>query len=410
MSEKITTITPAQEQYAYKHCFKHQAVKRSVKSKEYICLECGHTFSSDDATHHIECPNCHQHLEVSVSRRTMTQKDLQTYQIIMARGGYQIVRTFHVWQYSTPSKKAVYGMAEIGRIFIKPEHHDVIIAKPRYGLTHRVDSFIYDADLSIKPESQCSWYDPYRIWATVVYPRQSVIPRLKRNGYCKELSQYDPTITIPRLLTSSHYETLAKAYRFDIWKGLEFRDIEVLWPQVKLMIRHDYHPADYSLWRDTVYMARNCGFDIHSPKYVLPADLERMHDLMQRRNNERLLREESLQKSKDDKKYRKAYGKLLAVRIKAGDLTISPLKSYKEFEQEGKAMHHCVATYFGNRDSLILSVRQEEERIATVELSMDDFSVKQCRAAFNGVPPRYDEICRILDSKKGVFKRACHAT
>ena len=89
--------------------------------------------------------------------------------------------------------------------------------------------------------------------------------------------------------------------------------------------------------------------------------------------------------------------------IKSDDIEIRPLQNKEEFIEEGLAMHHCVATYWGKRNSFILSVRKNGKRLATIEIDMHDFSVKQCRAVCNEVPADYDRIISILNNNKSVF-------
>jgi hypothetical protein len=55
--------------------------------------------------------------------------------------------------------------------------------------------------------------------------------------------------------------------------------------------------------------------------------------------------------------------------------SIVPLDSVEELWKEGRAMHHCVGTYdlkVAAGDCYIYSVRQGDERIATVELVRTD--------------------------------------
>ena len=128
------------------------------------------------------------------------------------------------------------------------------------------------------------------------------------------------------------------------------------------------------------------------------------------RDAERLVAENARKEARKNRRgmrrFRARLGKLLAVCITDGDIEIRPLQNRLEFIEEGKAMHHCVATYFEKRNSFILSVRQDGVRIATVELDIHDFSIQQCRAACNEKPQRYDEICEIINSHRYLFAQA----
>lgn len=64
-----------------------------------------------------------------------------------------------------------------------------------------------------------------------------------------------------------------------------------------------------------------------------------------------------------------------------GDIEISPLKTVNDFYCEGSALHHCVFTmgYYKRKDSLILGAKVNGERTETIEVSLKDFSVSQCK-------------------------------
>ena len=274
-----------------------------------------------------------------------------------------------------------------------------------------IDRFNQYSSMSIKEAYKGKVYyyagPPYDIYASAVYPRQSVLPIVKRNGYCRYLANNERfTSVFHRLIESPKYETLAKCGRFDLWEGLSSSFIEEYWPQVKMAIRHGYYPLDCNLWSDMVEMERELGFDIYSPKYVLPEDLQAMHDRMVRRKNEKEREQEVLKHKKDEAAYLKKNKRLVGVCIEEGDITIQPLKNFREFFDEGKAMHHCVALYISKPQSLILSARQNGKRIATIELDTTSFEVVQCKAANNEFPKQYDLLCDLISSYRPTFIKA----
>ena len=72
---------------------------------------------------------------------------------------------------------------------------------------------------------------------------------------------------------------------------------------------------------------------------------------------------------------------------------IVPLDSTEKLWKEGRAMHHCVGSYDSRVASgkcYIYSVRQGDNRIATIELARKDGKVvpQQIRAACNDEPPK----------------------
>lgn len=90
------------------------------------------------------------------------------------------------------------------------------------------------------------------------------------------------------------------------------------------------------------------------------------------------------------------------------NLVITPLKSVKEFKEEGSAMHHCVGStqmgYYRKKDSLVLSARDADgKRLATVEWDLVNHMVLQCLAACNAVPPRQKEIIDLVTTTMNQF-------
>ena len=415
----LPPLTDAQKRYAFSHCFKHEALVRKKNSDEYICLECGHSFKASPSAgplilstvgDKVVCPHCGMELNVKLSpRRSASKKICETFQLITTAWEFQIVRNFYVFQTTMPGAEADYWMGEVSQIYQMPGRSTIVVARPRVGLCSCYsDIYRYDMPMSIKYNT-----DFYEFGATVVYPRQKVLPIITRNGYCKELKSYFPVETFRRLIGNPKYETLAKAKRFDIWFNLESYKISLYWEQIKMLIRHDYRPDDVTMWYDTLDIAKQLNLDIKSPKYVLPGDLKGMHDMLykrlqkKRRAQEAARKREEMAKKKEyERLYKKHNAKLLTIVIVSGDITIKPLQNYKEFVAEGEAMHHCVENYWKRKESLILSARSGNTRIATIELDRSDFHVKQCRGVCNEVPKRYQEICNILESHKNDFVKA----
>ena len=72
---------------------------------------------------------------------------------------------------------------------------------------------------------------------------------------------------------------------------------------------------------------------------------------------------------------------------------IVPLDTTEELWKEGRAMHHCAGSYdyrVAAGNCYIYSVRQGDNRVATVELVREQGKVKplQIRAACNAEPPK----------------------
>ena len=95
---------------------------------------------------------------------------------------------------------------------------------------------------------------------------------------------------------------------------------------------------------------------------------------------------------------------------KAEGFTVAPIMSIAALRQEGDEMHHCVyRNKYDRKNSLILSVRKrtrQRERIATVEVGLDKFTILQCRGKNNSVPPHHTEICELINRNMNMI-RSC---
>lgn len=241
--------------------------------------------------------------------------------------------------------------------------------------------------------------------ARITEPLQdSVSDTARRNGWNRRLTDYGTAKTLRQILSSPHFETVVKAGRYDIIEGVNYEHINSLWPQLKMIIRHNYRPKDMYTWKDTIALAAANGMDNMSMKYVCPDDLTAIHDTLCRINRRRLQGKEVERMKSGDSRFRRHYGQLLNVAISESGIDIRPLQGAEEFVDEGNAMHHCVATYYNNTDNLILTARADGIRLATIELDLDDLHVVQCRGRHNTVPKRYDDIIAIIEKNKNLFR------
>ena len=433
------SISDAQFRWGCEHCFEHNALMRRCSDCEFICMECGEKFANTETAVSelaavvnetiVTCPHCGRKLKVIVSpNRKNAISHVSSMQILAVWDGMQVVRTIHLFQRTKPGERAMYHYSEVIRRFVIPvdgkhsnkknaNHKEVVMARSRTVCHGYSDVFRTDTPITLKEDGEYYDFGPM-----CVYPRMSVLPILTRNGFSSKLcgewrNEYiRPMIAIRRLLESPHYETIAKTKRYDLWYHLgevfDMEEVAMMWPQIRLVLRHEYRIKDFGMWQDTLDMVRELELDTHSPKYILPDNLKALHDelahrldVIRKREEEEKRRARIRAQKEWESTYQKVFGGLLEYHLEVRDLDIQPLHNYDEFCDEGDAMHHCVETYWKRKGSYILSVKSYGKRLATVELSMRDFHIIQCRGKCNNRPARYDEICGLLRAHQADFMK-----
>lgn len=108
-----------------------------------------------------------------------------------------------------------------------------------------------------------------------------------------------------------------------------------------------------------------------------------------------------------EEKFYQEKSKYFDVELHKNGICVVVLKSLDEYREEGTAMHHCVFTngYYKLSNTLILSARDTDgNRLATIELSLNNYKVLQCRSVCNGIPKQYDEIVALVEQNAKKFR------
>lgn len=224
------------------------------------------------------------------------------------------------------------------------------------------------------------------------------------NGLKGSLGNNEPMKLLPALLTDSRAETMFKAGRkselcYFLQHPMYF---DLYWNTYKLVLRNNYQISDMSLWTDYIRLLERCGRDIHNAHYVCPLDLKAEHDRYQERVRiiqEREKREAQRKKAMENEMlFRELKGKFFGLSFTDGQIVVSVLESVDEYYQEGNALHHCVGQceYYLKPKSLVFSARIDNQRIETIELSLETFKVLQSRGLCNKTTEYHDRIIKLV--------------
>lgn len=382
-SKTLPTITKQQVQWGYDNTIEH--IGRRTNKGIITCTKCAHSWQGEGELINTllgcDCPNCKTKLIVKTTKQRVFDGSYYM-TIITAHKGFQVLRTIMIKCKGKVSETAKYSHSEVMQRWIAPNGRYATFAKLRQTMgTMYYDSWIFHTSLELRAENDV--YD--RIFTGEVYPRQKLIPEVKRAGYKKNIKA-KPFDLFHTLLSDNRMETLLKTGQTELFKLFlndKSRKISDYWASIRICNRNGYKIKDASLWCDYINYLRYFGKDLHNAKYVCPSDLHKEHDrYMDKRTKAETQKEiEKLREKEAD--FAEAKGKFFGILFSDGTITVRVLESIEEMILEGKFMHHCVGDYYSKADSLILSATIDGKRIETVEISFSRLAVIQSRGVCN---------------------------
>lgn len=408
LSQRLAPISERQKEWAFQHCFDHYG--RRTKKGTASCLECGYEwFDKTLKPGPAVCPHCGRTIEIIETRKRRFKRDEAYYCILTTCGGCQVIRFFDLYVTRHVGREAWYGCQEVVQLWITPAGKVVSIARLRPMLSWYRDSWNWSSPLEVRPYKMC-----YDITPGFIYPRKSVIPALRRNGFCGDLHGISPLRLFLALLDNCRAETLLKAGQYPMLAH-EIRSHVCsdarYWPSVRICMRQGYLIPDASMWCDYIDLLRYFNKDVLSARYVCPADLEAEHDRLERKKRERLKKEELHRKFRQaqeaEENFRELKSRFFGISFADDTICVRVLESVAEYVQEGELMHHCVyaSAYYSRPDSLILTAQIGEEHIETVEVSLKTFQVVQSRGVCNKPTEYHDRIINLVERNMDLIRR-----
>jgi len=398
------SMRPLSESYkkiAVDECLKLYAFRR--KDIVCHCLYCGDKFDYDGNERYVVCPHCGKKLEV-IDTKKRTNNTQFYWNLLDVFKGLQVLRGFYIETKCVINNPyVVTTFVEVARTYFKSNGEYVNLSYPYVPMT-------WNYSIS---SSKMTFDRTERRTITIKPHIRKLIPELKRIGYFN--IDGDSIVHLRNCLSDSHYQTLVEANHKEFVQGYNQYGLYCFWNQIRLCIRNKYVPSDLSIWKDTLYSAKELGLDLMCPKYVCPENLTQMHDQLcarveRKRTKEKIERERNyLEKAQEDnKEFEQEMMKFSDLKINKGNINITPLITIVQYLIEGEEMHHCVYTnrYYQRRNSLILSAKDNDDnRIATIEYDMKNKSILQIRGKHNSKVEQYDEITNLILSNKSKINK-----
>ncbi len=402
LSGRLRPLTTAQKKWAFSHTIDHYAYR--LKSGKAVCMDCGHEWQ-EVGFGIYRCPNCGERVEIRNTKERVI-RDKSYFNVITTMEGYQVIRMFLMIVEMRKGMKAKPAYLEIGSYWIDPKGGKTVVGLQR-TLGYYIDSFAFGSPLEIRYDNDAFNH----IADQWVYPRIKVTDTIKRNGFKGSCHHIHPVTLFQQLLSNPKAETLMKSNEIELLRYLCARptckaDIDTYWNTIKIANRNGYKVKDSQMWMDYIKMLERCGKDIQSPKYICPANLQEAHDEYVEKVN-RLRRKEQQEKDRqqaieDKAKFEELKSRYFGLAMTDGEIEIHSIDSIDDYYKIGEKNHICCGTakYFLKEKTLTLTAYIGNKQIATVEISLDDFHIIQCRAFANQVCEYTEQIAGIINANK----------
>lgn len=391
-SKKLLPITQEQIQWGYQNCIEHIG-QRTTKGK-ITCTECNHIFTGEEGEY--QCPNCKTKLKVLTTNKRIF-KGCEYLCFITTCQGYQVIRYLMIKCTAKVGSYPEYSHAEVMQRWIAPDGRYCTFAKLRQTMgTMYYDSWIFSTPLELRNE-----VDAYnRLFPYYYYPKQQLIPELKRTGIKKRHFNQRPFDVYRALLKDSRMETLLKSKQTHLFKAFlsdTNRKLDNYWASIRICIRNWYQIKDATLWFDYIDYLRMFDKDLYNAKYVCPIDLHKEHDRYMQKKAKADVQKEIEKLREKEEAFREAKAKFFGLVFSDGLIRVRVLESIEEIILEGKLMHHCVGGYYSKTDSLILTACIDGKKMETIEVSLSKLQVIQSRGVCNKNTEYHNQIIQLVE-------------
>lgn len=364
-------------------------------------MKCGHEWL-ETRNGMCLCPECGTQIEIKDTKERVI-RDKSYFNVITTMEDYQVIRMFLMIVEMRKGMKAKPAYLEIGQYWIDPKGHATVVGLQR-TLGYYVDSFAFGSPLEIRGDN-----DAFRhIAGQWVYPRIKSTDTIKRNGFKGCCHGMYPVTLFQQLLTNSKAETLMKSGDIEMLRYLcQYPNVvDKYWNTIKIAKRNGYKVTDAKTWFDYIKMLERMGRDLNSPSLIAPKDLKHAHDeYVEKVNRQRVKEQREANRRKaeaDQAEFEKLKGRFIGLTMTDGTIRLHTLDSVAEYYDEGTKQHICVGSsrYYLKAETLVFTATMEGKTIATVEISLKDYSIIQCRAFANGICEYSEQIADIINSNK----------
>ena len=418
--QKLPELTEKQIEYYKAHCFDTVIMENRGRC---VCSDCGHAWKPKDADKltKFTCPHCGH--SGTVEHNNASEKQIRYFIISRAIEGYQVLRYIQVRRRSE-ARKVYHWHKDVGAILIDSNGNMTEFTLSRFAMSRYRDAWCFDSEIELKSKRSTVLYDT-KPDAMIT---QSIIPTLKRNGYDGKLFYNHAARLIELLLVNPTVESWWKIGH----KGVVFECIgsytflsDKKVRLIKLATRHGKIFDAPESWTDFNDFIRDLEYlkkDIYNPSIVFPNNFDESHlvwheraERKRQKERERWERErriaennrrfEEAQRDVEKKEWIEHYTTHFSpMDFERSGYRFKPLITPEEFQAEADSMNHCIRSYYGKVNTLLLSVSSNGEKLETAEINLENGEVIQCRGRHNKPSEHHDTIVFMLKQYMRIFK------
>ena len=409
LRSSLPRLKPEQREYIHNRLFKDYMYKTKENT---TCLSCGHRWGSNPREAKLAaallgdtCPRCDKKLELCHDRKKRVIHEQKHICEITTHKNYQVFRYYGVQRKCKVQHKSKFTIHEVQQEWIREADGKMVdVAMLINGY---VQNWLWSSKLEVRREGRDIPVDKY-------FPKRKVLKIIRRNGFKGSFHNLHPAYLCHALLSNPKAETLIKANQIALLNSIgRYEDnITKYWPTIKIALRHSYTVTDTSDWFDHLGLLERFNKDILNPKYVCPenfkTDHQRIIDKARRVDKKRELVEMMAQMEKENGVYQKEKSQFFKLKFKAGDITVTPMTSVKQFMEEGEVLNHCIyrSEYHKKKHSLIMTASKGKTILETIEVSLHDFRVLASRGLSNEYSDHHDAIVSLVEQNSRKIKKA----
>lgn len=422
-----SAITERQKRYAEQHCFGDV-----ILSSRGVCY-CTHCKTSwkSSANGKAVCPHCGKQLDVVEHKRKYTM--VAYFMVFTTVNKMQVAKWYQVRRFVKFGDLAdTYDFRHVGTEFLTDKGRRYSVELPRCPMCWERDRWSFYGDQELRKYNVFSRY----LYAQATY-YERIMPIFKRNGFKTDRQFEGEEMNImQQLLCNPSFESwlkighwgvvldwlrLANVYEYSCHHSqTKPKFSEAQRTAIKLANRNHIVFDTKEKWLDFNDYLKDLiilGKDIHNPSILFPKDFQEAHRKAYekvtrirereraRQENERMVR--TVLHDQNKVKWLDEYAaKFSDMMLENGEFTVKPLINISDFNAEAEHMHHCIRTYYGKINTLLLSIEHCGKKCETAEVYLvGRGSIIQCRGVGNKPSEYHDTIVEMLEGFMKEFLR-----